>query len=83
MSTKHSPRIIFLIPVEELSDDSLKTLHEALDQVPRVMELFAHYNAEVQTITTTRIPIPKNAGVLQLHLDYCPICAGEENGKVH
>jgi hypothetical protein len=83
MRTKHPPRIIFLIPVEELSDESLATLHEALDQVPRVMELFAHYNSEVQSIATTRIPIPKNAGTIQLHLDYCPICAGEESGKTH
>jgi hypothetical protein len=83
MPTKNKPRIIFLIPVEELTDESIATLNEALDQVPRVMDLFAHYNPEVQPIATARIPIPSNAGTIQLHLDYCPICSGEQDGKVH
>jgi hypothetical protein len=64
MQTK-KPVIVFLIPIDELTDESIKTLNEALDQVPRVMALFEGYNPKIQ-----RLEYVKQA----VEYTYCEAC---------
>jgi hypothetical protein len=70
MSTK--PLIVFLVPVDTLTDESIEALHTAIEKAAEIMKMFAQYDSKVQACEYVGVPLCSVCISEQLNLNLSP-----------